>query len=43
MLQVAIRALKLGAFTYVIKDTQALASIKHIVNTLCNGNSLAME
>ena len=36
-LQVATDLIKSGAFTYVIKDTQAFFSIKNAVDTLCNG------
>ncbi len=35
-LQIATNSLKFGAFTYIIKDTLALSSIRHIVNLLSN-------
>lgn len=35
--QGVIDSLKLGAFTYVLKDTEAIASIRNIINTICNG------
>ncbi|MES2284177.1 MAG: response regulator [Bacteroidota bacterium] len=34
-LEVAISALKSGAYTYLIKDINAIASVLRIVNTLC--------
>jgi DNA-binding NarL/FixJ family response regulator len=35
--QGVVDSLKLGAYTYVLKDTEAIASIRNIINTLCNG------
>jgi DNA-binding NarL/FixJ family response regulator len=36
VLQVATEALQSGAYTYVIKDTQAIFTIKNIIETLSN-------
>lgn len=35
-LDVAVNALKIGAYTYVVKDINALASVVHTVDVLCN-------
>lgn len=37
VLQVATDALKLGAYTYVVKDTRAIFNVKNIIEKLCNG------
>jgi DNA-binding NtrC family response regulator len=34
--QGVVDSLKLGAYSYVLKDTEALATIKKILHTLCN-------
>ncbi len=35
--QGVVDSLKLGAYTYVLKDTEALATLKKILHVLCNG------
>jgi len=35
--QGVVDSLKLGAYTYVLKDTEAIASIRNIIHTLFNG------
>lgn len=34
-------SLSMGAYSYVLKDTEAVASLKNIINTVCNGPSLS--
>jgi two-component system OmpR family response regulator len=36
-LQIAVKLIKSGAYTYVIKDLEALSSIKKLVDNLCRG------
>ena len=38
-LEIATSSLNLGAYTYIIKDINALASVIHAVDVLCNDKS----
>jgi len=35
--QAVVDTMKLGAYSYILKDTEAIMAIKNIINTLCNG------